>query len=322
MKLRTLRYFKVLAEELHFGRAAQRLAITQPPLSAAIRSLEESLGVQLFYRTSKTVQLTPVGKAFLEEVEGILERVDRATRLVQDFDAGAQGRLIVGFASSLLYRGVADVLRRSRESLAGVTLVLQEMSSSRQIEALRRGSIDAGFGQLPSTPDFLSSLALPDDEFVLCLPSGHAKADCINVNLKQFAQDPFILCSRSSSPLLHDAVVAILAGAGVYPEDMHLGRTWLAILAMVSQGLGLAVVPKSVAAIGYPGVCWVSIEGAPAPAQARLMWLAASESALLKRFVQFTADVLATDMLEGAARGEAQPFDEFTHLGLWKRPQR
>src|SRR5512134_3816618 len=151
MELRTLRYFVTLAEELHFGRAAQRLSITQPPLSLAIRGLEEELGVRLFARTRRQVGLTHAGAAFLEQAREILARTGAAAELARAADRGAVGRLAIGFMSASIYTLLPAVLRDFAASHPGVRLELRELTLPQQATALRRRDIHVGFVRPPIT---------------------------------------------------------------------------------------------------------------------------------------------------------------------------
>src|SRR6516225_9002060 len=162
MKLQFLRYFCVLAEELHFRRAANRLAISQPPLSMAIRSLEEEFGAQLLVRNSKMVQLTPAGAAFLVEAKEILERVASVGSVVRAIDGGAHGRLDIGLAGSMLYREIPAILERFKREVPAVEVVLYEQYTTEQIEKLMRRQIHAAFIQASVLPAPLASIPLRD----------------------------------------------------------------------------------------------------------------------------------------------------------------
>lgn len=272
MKLHYLKYFCVLAEELHFHRAADRLAISQPPLSAAIKSLEQELGVQLLRRNSKIVELTSAGFAFLTEAREILERVSRAGDLVRALDEGMRGRLDIGLSGSLLYREVPRIVSRFRDEMPAVDVVLHELSTAEQIEKLMRRKLDAGFLHGSTLPPQLQSRALASDEFVLCLPARHPLATRKAVNLRDLEQERFVMFSRDAAPSNHDNVVAVFSAAGIHPRTVHMARTWMTIIALVSQFAGVAVVPKSIARAGMHGVRFVRLRGTSAAAPAMLAW--------------------------------------------------
>jgi DNA-binding transcriptional LysR family regulator len=285
MKLHYLKYFCVLAEELHFHRAADRLAISQPPLSAAIKGLEEELGVQLLRRNSKLVELTPAGSAFLVEAREILERVDRASNRARAFDEGIVGQLEIGLSGSLLYREVPKILAAFRRELPTVEVVLRELSTAEQIDRLMRRQLDAGFLQGTQVPPPLASMALQDDEFTLCLPERHALAERTTVDLRDFAHDRFIMFTRDAAPSNHDNVIALFSSVGIHPRTVHSVRTWMTMIAMVSQVDGVALVPRSLARAKIDGVRFVRLRGVPSAAPALLSWNPGLVSKELARFL-------------------------------------
>jgi DNA-binding transcriptional LysR family regulator len=272
MKLHFLRYFVVLAEELHFGRAASKLSITQPPLSSAIKSLEAELQVQLLIRDSKHVELTQAGRAFLEEARQILEQVARASNVARIVAKGMRGRLEIGVTGSLIYRDVPAIVRQFNLEMPDVEVVLREMSSSEQLSELLRGQIHAGFVNATTAPPQLSSLPMSKDEFVLCLPADHPKAQADTVNLKLLADERFVMFSRDVAPANYDNVIAIFFRAGIHPQTIHEARQWLTIVGMVANGLGVALVPRSLARSRVHGVKFITILGEPVLSPALLVW--------------------------------------------------
>lgn len=285
MKLHFLRYFVVLAEELHFGRAAQKLAITQPPLSTAIQSLEEELGVKLFVRDSKRVELTAAGLAFLDEARHVLERVDRASSVAQMAAQGIHGRIEVGVTGSLLYREVPAMVQAFQRHMPGVSVVLREMSTAEQVDELIRGRLDIGFVNAATVPPQLQSLPLKSDSFVLCLPTQHPKAHRSSVQLKDFAQEQFVMFSREVAPAHHDNVIAIFSRAGIHPKTVHAARQWLTVIAMVSKGMGVSIVPKSLTNTHMHGVKFVALQGERMSSPASLVWHPEQACAAALRFV-------------------------------------
>jgi DNA-binding transcriptional LysR family regulator len=304
LKLHFLRYFTVLAEELHFGRAAGRLAITQPPLSSAIKALEEELGVQLLLRSSKHVELTPAGAAFLEEARQILERVERAGSVAKAVAKGMRGRLDIGMTGSQLYRELPRVVRDFAVAAPGIEVVLRELSTTEQLEALLHGQLHAGFLNAATVPPQLASLALADDEFVLCLPQDHPRAKQARVQLKDLAEESFVMFSREVSPANYDNVIAIFSRAGIHPRTVHAARQWLTIVAMVAQGLGVSLVPRTLGSSRVAGVKFVPFAGAPVAAPALLVWNPALQNPALASFLQSAAKT-ARRKVAGARRQSA-----------------
>ena len=285
MKLHFLRYFAVLAEELHFGRAAQRLSITQPPLSNAIKALEAELGVRLLERDSKHVELTPAGAAFLEEVRPILEKVNGASQIAQAVASGIRGRLEIGITGSVLYRGVPGIVHQFTQAMPGVELILREMASAEQVQQLLHGQLHGGFINASSVPPQLASLPLPSDDFVLCLPGNHRCAAQPAVALAELADEQFVMFARDVAPANHDNVIAIFSRAGIYPRTVHAARQWLTIIAMVAHGLGVSLVPRSLARTRIDGVKFVPIEGAQLNSPALLVWHPQRTSPALDSFL-------------------------------------
>ena len=292
MKLHYLKYFCVLAEELHFHRAADRLAISQPPLSAGIKALEEELGVQLLRRNSKMVELTSAGSAFLIEAREILDRVSRIGGLVRAFDAGLKGRLDIGISGSLLYREAPKIISTFQAQLPSIDVVLHELSTAEQIERLGRRQIHAGFLHGSKVPAQLTSMSLKDDQFVLCLPESHALAGRSSVDLRDLAEDRFVMFTREAAPSNHDNVIAVFSAVGIHPRTIHSARTWATIVTMVSQVSGVALVPRSVSRARVEGVRFVPFRGAPAAAPAMLAWNTGFVPAELEKFLEFAARIL------------------------------
>lgn len=290
MKTHFLRYFSVLGEELHFGRAAERLAITQPPLSSAIKALEQELGVQLLERDSRRVRLTPAGAAFLVEANQILERIDNASSLARAVAGGLRGRLEVGVTGSLIYRQVPEIVKAFRRAMPGVDVMLREMSTTDQTTALLHGQLHAGFINAAAVPPQLSSVPLPSDEFVICLPARHPKAKAASVKLTALADEQFVMFSRDVAPANHDNVIAIFSQAGIHPTTVHAARQWLTIIAMVAHGLGVALVPRSLSRSQVSGVAFARLQGVTQGSPAVLAWNPDHAAPAVDSFVALTRE--------------------------------
>lgn len=293
MKFHYLRYFAVLAEELHFGRAADRLAITQPPLSSAIKALEEELAVQLFVRDSKQVRLTAAGAAFLGDVRVILERVARSKDTARAAASGRIGRLDVGVTGSLLYRELPAVVRAFAAAMPGHEVALREVASSEQVEQLLRGELHAGCFNAACAPPPLDWLALAPDPFVVCLPEHHGLAGEPVLGVARLAHERFVMFAREVAPANFDNVSAIFSRAQVHPRTCHAARQWLTIIGMVANGLGVALVPASLRRAAGPGVRFAVLDDAAALSPAVLAWNPAQLTPALACFVDGARSVLA-----------------------------
>ena len=294
MKLHFLRYFSVLAEELHFGRAADRLAITQPPLSAAIKALEYEVGTALMLRNSKRVELTLAGKAFLSEVRQILERIDRAKEVVASVTEGQQGRLDIGLSPSLIYRDVLTIVDQFGSTMPRVDIVLHEMPLAEQIDRLLQGSLNAGFTNGAAPPPRLQAIRLVDDQFGVCLPEDHEFARRRSIGLRSLANEQFIIFAREIGQANHANVVTMFSRAGIDPKTVHQVRGWLSSMSLVSKGHGVAIVPLSMAKAHLGGVRVIPLSDPATTAPAMLTWNPTRMSAPLQQFLSIATQVTAS----------------------------
>lgn len=294
MKLHLIRYFVVLAEELHFGRAAQRLSITQPPLSSAIKALEEELGVRLLERNSKQVTLTPAGAAYLAQARLVLERLATARDAAQAVAAGMRGRLELGITGSMVYREVPHIVETFGARRPDIEVNLREMSSAEQLEALRHGQLHAGFLNAKAFPAALASLPLADDRLVCCLPEAHPLAREQSIDLKRLADENFVMFARDVAPANYDNVIAVFNRAGIHPRTRHAARQWLTVIAMVAAGLGVALVPASLAQAGMRGARLVPVRGLVPLTVGAMAWRREDAGlAVLASFIEVAREVLS-----------------------------
>lgn len=293
-ELRQLRHFVTVAEELHFGRAARRLHMTQPPLSQSIANLEELLGAPLFVRNRRMVGLTAAGTALLPEARRILEEAGALPELVRRAASGEAGRLALSFVSTAGLGILPDVLRRYRAAFPGVRLVLQEATSDVQFDELVSGRIDAGFviPLQPGAPDIMADSALDyfkmvEEPLVLCAPSGlPALRKTGPVRLADLPPLPLVIFPRAVAPSLHDAILAAFRTAGVLPTIGQEAIQMQTIVSLVSGGMGLALVPQSVSNLMRPGVEYRALRD-PAPlAETGLAWRRDNDSPVLWGFLE------------------------------------
>jgi DNA-binding transcriptional LysR family regulator len=256
-----LRYFVAVAEELHFGRAAQRLFISQPALSFDIRKFEERLGVQLLARTNKMVALTNAGQVLLDEARKLLQQAAEVERMTQRSAHGLAGRLRIGFVNSMLYRGLPRAVERFEADHPAVEIILREMNTSEQVHAIARMQIDLGCAYWGNFPAEVVSAPIFSEPFVCCLPAGHALAHRKRIDLAALAQEPFILFPRTVSPHYHDLITALCVDAGFSPVIRHEARLWQTVVTMVGFGMGVALVPKTMQHAGDARVSFVPLAG-------------------------------------------------------------
>ncbi len=293
MELRHLRYFSVLAEELHFGRAARRLSISQPPLSVAIRQLEESVGARLFERNSKEVRLTPAGDALRVSARRVLLQAEEAAIEARDVALGSAGRLRIGFVGAMLYRGLPQALRAFQAKHPAVRITLSELNSGVQITELLNDRLDLGFAHTRRVPLELQHRLLLSEPFVACLPVGHALARKRVLAPADLRHQPFVLFSRESSPDYHERILSICADAGFLPEVRHEVRHWLAVVSLVSQGLGVALVPQAMRHSALRGAVFRPLDRPVAQSEAYGIWRSGPSNVLVERLLQGVADSLS-----------------------------
>ncbi|MEJ8811650.1 LysR family transcriptional regulator [Variovorax ureilyticus] len=286
MELRHLRYFVVLAEELHFGRAARRLSISQPPLSVAIRQLEESVGARLFDRNSKEVRLTPAGHALLASARALLRQAEEAALEARDVSQGSAGRLRIGFVGAMLYRGLPQALRKFQAKHPAVRVTLSELNSGEQIAELLHDRLDFGFVHTSRMPAELRHVLLMSESFVVCLPVGHRLARRRTVPAASLRDEPFVLFSRNVSPDYHERILAICADAGFRPEVRHEVRHWLSVVSLVSQGMGVALVPNAMRHSALRGVAFRPLEEPVAQSESYGVWRDGPENAVVQAFLR------------------------------------
>jgi DNA-binding transcriptional LysR family regulator len=257
MELRHLRYFVAVAEELHFGRAAERLFIVQPALSKQIASLEKELGVELFIRTKRHVEMTPAGAALLEDARQVLAQAEGARVRAQLASRGEVGVLEVGFVVPVLYDLLPHMLRAFRAEYPTVHLSLHELHSREIVNGLLSRDLHIGFSRLPIPGgDSLRVQPLVEEPVLVALPEDHPLAAAEEVALADLADDDFILITRSEEPELYDAHVAACAAAGFAPRVAHqVDRTNVAI-GLVAGGLGVSFVASSAELTAHPGVAY------------------------------------------------------------------
>ncbi|SAL19575.1 LysR family transcriptional regulator [Caballeronia arvi] len=293
MDLRLLRYFVTVAEELHFGRAAARLAMTQPPLSQAIRALEDALGVPLFVRTKRTVELTPVGKDLLPEVRRLLASADALRPLAQSLARGEAGVLSLAFVSTADYGLLPVLLRDFGTRYPGVRLQLTEATSDVQIEELVAGRIDAGLVIPPLPPRYASLLEyvpITREPLMIAMSAKQAEALDSNedtpVDLRDLAAAPLVVFPRRLAPGLHDIIMGCYGAAGLTPRIGQEAIQMQTIVSLVSAGMGVALVPQSLRHLRRTGVVYRPLQRPGPIVETGLVWRAAEVSPVLAGFIE------------------------------------
>jgi DNA-binding transcriptional LysR family regulator len=290
VELRHLRYFLAVAEERHFGRAAKRLHIAQPPLSRQIQALEAEIGFPLFDRSRRRVELTAAGTALGIHVRRVFEALERGVHDAQRAAAGQTGRIAVGYPSSVAASGLPELLGAFRMRSPGVEVVLRELPPQDQIEALKDGTIDVGFIRAPlDDDDELASKRVRCEPLMIALPEGHALAKRPRLALELLAREPFICFPRHRGPAFFDLLMRLCHEAGFIPRIVQEAPQ-LDIVSLVAAGFGVSILPDSVRAAGRPGVVFLPIVGAP-QTELRVAWRPQDPSPVLRDFLAVVGEV-------------------------------
>jgi DNA-binding transcriptional LysR family regulator len=292
MELRHLRYFIVVAEQLHFSRAAEILHIAQPPLSQQIQSLENELGVPLLIRTKRSVQLTPAGQAFLVEARKVIAQAGRAIEVAQQAHHGILGRLDIGFVGTAITEILPVILKDFRERYPLVETKLQNLVTTEQIQAIHDDQIQVGFLHPPILDASLSLEIICREPLVVVLPAAHALAGQENIAPVQLREETFVMYPRHWNPGLFDQIISVCQQAG-FP--IRLGQQalgWESIISLVAAGFGVSIVPTSSQILRSVGVIYRPLQGVGPTFDLALAWLPGNPSPLLHNFLQIAREII------------------------------
>ena len=289
MELRHLRYFVAVAEERHFGRAADRLARTQPPLSQQIKQLEEHLGTQLLERTTRKVELTPAGELLLERGRRILEELQTLESDVAQVGLGVQGILRVGFTGSATYRLMPQVVREAKERLPGLQLKVRgEMLTPQLVAGLEEHSLDVAVLRPPVNSDRLELRTLEHDELIAALPDDSPLASEERLTLEQLAGEKFISYPLNSA--VHRVFMEACRKAGFAPTVVQEARETSTLLSFVAAGTGVALIPAASRTFSLGGTVFRPLANAPA-AELAMAWRIGDQRPLLARFTGLLQEI-------------------------------
>jgi DNA-binding transcriptional LysR family regulator len=286
IELRHLRYFVTVAEELHFGRAAQRLHLSQPPLSQQIRKLEEMLGYPLFTRTSRSVSLTAAGEAFLESARRTLRNVQRDIEETRSVGRGEVGSLHIGFVGSSMLTNLPSIFRTYRETYPRVRLQLHESFSARVIAGLENGTLDAGILRDGDPAEGLNVTTIFAEPYVAVLPASHPRAKQKSISPAALRNEPFVYYPPSAGARAFEKPLAIFERYGFRPQIVQEASHWLTILRLIGAGLGVSIAPECVRRIASPEIACLPLRDTQVVSNIEFAWLAGESRAIVERFAQ------------------------------------
>jgi DNA-binding transcriptional LysR family regulator len=291
LELRHLRYFVAVAEELHFGHAAERLHLSQPPLSQQIRRLEEILGYALFTRTSRSVRLTSAGEAYLERARRTLRNVRRDIEETRSVGHGEVGSLHVGFVGSAMLTTLPGIFRVYRNAYPRVHLHLHESFTSRVGEGLENGTLDAGILRDGDAMEGLEVTTLFSEPYVAVLPATHRCAGQKSISPGTLRDEPFVYYPRSAGGRAFEKPLTLFEEYGFRPQIVQEASHWLTILRLVSAGLGVSVAPACVRRIAAKEVVCVALRGAKVVSDIELARVEGDTRPIVERFMQIARNV-------------------------------
>ncbi len=286
IELRHLRSFVAVAEELHFGRAAARLGIAQPPLSQQIQRLEAGLGTRLFDRTNRRVALTDAGRALLEHAGRVLQGSAAAVEAVRRAARGESGPLRVAFAASVMFLSLPRIIRAFRQRYPEVRLDLREMPTGLQLEALRAEELDIGFLRQPDPDPELQLETVMSEPLRAAVPVGHPLATRSRIRLESLAAEPFVLFPREIAPGLHAQVLALCRSAGFAPRVVQESRELYTTVSLVEAGMGVTIIPASVAKMGWTSVRYLPIASLLARTRIAAAWRTDRDRPVIHSFLE------------------------------------
>lgn len=297
-ELAQLRCFTTVATELNFRRAAERLNMTQPPLSRQIQLLEHHLGVALFTRSTRSVALTAAGRAFFVEAQNLLERAQQAAASAKRFADGDIGSVTISFVGSAVYEFLPKVLAEARLKQPQVKISLEEMNTYQQHEAMRARRIDLGIVRSPLLQPGFATECLVREPFVLAVPSSHRLAKAASVEVTDLDAEPFLMYSHAAYPPFNELLTGMFRSARVAPQYVQWLGSSLTILALVNAGMGMALVPRCAANVVFKDVTFRDIDlGEGVQSELHLIWRSDNDN---------PAFTMLLDAIRGAVAGSLQ----------------
>lgn len=288
MELRHFKYFIAVAEELHFGRAAQRLQIAQPPLSYQIKQLESEIDALLFQRTKQKVELTEAGKVFLERAYEIVNRVDLACEEARRIHHGEGGQLILAFSGSIAFETLPSLVRSFQEKYPNISIILRHYTTTEQIEALQERSIHAGFLIPPVDSNLLNVEIIKEEPFVACVPNTHPLASHKGpIDLSLLANDLFVMTPRHAGIGYYDTIISLCQHSGFSPQKTQEASELPTAISFVAAGIGVAILPSSIQFLKNDQIVYLPLKKTFTNYKFALAWNKEESSPVVVSFISF-----------------------------------
>lgn len=300
LSLRQFQQFLAVAETMNFRRAAERLNMAQPPLTTAIRLMEEEIGVRLFERTNRITRLTPAGEVLREEARRAIAQAERAVTLTKRAGEGAIGTLRIGFVASSIHHLIPRIVAEFRRAYPSVVLELEEATSARQISAVLADRMDVGLVALPipsSAETLIAKSVLMESRLIAAIPADHPLASEPSLRLAALAGESWILFPESEGPGLYSTIMQACSEAGFSPRVGQRAVQMETIIGLVAAGLGVALVPEAFLSSGREGVAFRHLDGigTPIPYKVGLAWRKDQSLPVLSSFLRFVEQLLQSD---------------------------
>lgn len=292
IELRHLRYFIAVAEELHFGKAAQRLNISQPPLSQQIKQLEEELNITLFHRTNRSVEITESGKVLYEKAIEIINYVNSACEEAQSMERGEIGEVILGYSGSATFDLLPSIIKVCKMYYPRITLDLIQLTTTEQVKALEERKIHLGLLVSPIKSPLLNSMELRTEEFVVCLSDNHPFANIIGpIDPRSLMNENFIMLPKESGEGYYDSINLIFQEAGFIPNIVQTVKEQHTMVSLVAAGLGIVFVPKSTQAIKLDGIVYKNLTKSY-PKVNSIAWNKNNKRPIINTFIKLIHEVV------------------------------
>ncbi|GHO60920.1 LysR substrate-binding domain-containing protein [Ktedonobacter robiniae] len=291
MELRHLRYFVAVAEELHFARAAERLHMTQQPLSFQIKQLEEELGVTLFRRTTRRVELTEAGRVLLPEVYSALAHLQMGVETARRAERGETGSLVIGYVSIALYNLIPPAVRLFRERFPDVQITLRELCSPDLEEQLLEGAFDVGLVVRGMHVPELANETVLHEQAIVAMPKNHPLGKQAHIPLRTLASEPFVMYERSQRSLIHDQVIAMCLQAGFSPTIIQEAASEQAVIGLVAAGVGIALVPTCLSGLRTDEVSYRPLIDPRTSVEYAVTWKREHPSPFIENFLNIVREV-------------------------------